>query len=34
MDEQSVTGWSEAAWLNPPPCAVEDGDALLVTTRR
>jgi regulation of enolase protein 1 (concanavalin A-like superfamily) len=30
MDE---IGWSDAAWLNPPANAREDGDALLVTAR-
>ena len=23
MDEQSVIGWSDAAWLNPPPHAAQ-----------
>jgi regulation of enolase protein 1 (concanavalin A-like superfamily) len=28
-----IIGWSDAAWLNPPASAEEDGDALLVTAR-
>jgi regulation of enolase protein 1 (concanavalin A-like superfamily) len=34
MDERTVIDWTDAAWLNPPLHTEQDGEALLVTTRR
>jgi hypothetical protein len=32
VDHLNIIDWTEAAWLNPPPAAVVEGDGLLVTT--